>query len=173
MNKPLLTAILISLSSLTTISCGPDQKISTTSNMAIKKYAASTTLEGSVSNNQGIIKDGAVQATDEQGHIIGQANVEHGQYRLVIPEGTALPLLLKFTAESTDEPLIAAVIHTNINKYEINPLSTAIAKTAKAMGGYTHANMIRAAENTVHIPDGNKTTAGWKGDPTTQYGGWH
>ena len=46
-------------------------------------------------------------------------------------------------------------------------------KAAKAMGGYNRANMIHAAENTVHTPDANKTTTGWRGDPTTQYGGWH
>ncbi len=39
------------------------------------------------------------------------------------------------------------------------------------MGGFTRANMILAAENTVHTPDANKTTTGWRGDPTTQNGG--
>lgn len=41
------------------------------------------------------------------------------------------------------------------------------------MGGYTRANLVRAAEETVHVPDANKTSTGWRGDPTTQYGGWH
>jgi hypothetical protein len=52
-------------------------------------------------------------------------------------------------------------------------LTTAIAKAAKTMGGYTRTNMVRAAEETVSVPEGNKTSTGWKGDPTTQYGGWH
>jgi hypothetical protein len=52
-------------------------------------------------------------------------------------------------------------------------LTTSIAKKAQALGGYTHANMVQAAEDTAKVPDANKTTAGFRGDPTTQYGGWH
>jgi hypothetical protein len=52
-------------------------------------------------------------------------------------------------------------------------LTTAIAKKAQSMGGYNHANMVRAAEGTIAVPDANKTTEGFRGDPTTQYGGWH
>jgi hypothetical protein len=69
--------------------------------------------------------------------------------------------------------MTAAIIYPNIKKYDINELSTAIAKKAKVLGGYTHYNMMRAAESTVSVPDANKTTTGFKGDPTKQYGGWH
>ena len=71
------------------------------------------------------------------------------------------------------EKLITAVVHPTITQYDINPLTTLIAKKAKSMGGYSHANMVRAAEGTVTVPDANKTTEGFRGDPTTQYGGWH
>lgn len=37
------------------------------------------------------------------------------------------------------------------------------------MGGYNRANMVRAAEGTVAVPDANKTTEGFRGDPTTQW----
>ena len=71
------------------------------------------------------------------------------------------------------EKLITAVVHPTITQYDINPLTTLIAKKAKSMGGYSHANMVRAAEGTVTVPDANKTTEGFRGDPTTQYGSWH
>ncbi len=69
--------------------------------------------------------------------------------------------------------MMAAVVHTGASKYDINQLSTRIAKQAKAMGGYTHKNLVQAAESTGTVPASNKTTAGFHGDPTTQYGGWH
>jgi hypothetical protein len=114
-----------------------------------------------------------VEVTDESGHFITDAAVDNGHYSVEIPANTVLPILLTFSSELGAEKLVAAVVHDSITKYEINPSSTAIAKAAKAMGGYTHANMIRAAEDTAHVPDANKTTTGWRGDPTTQYGGWH
>jgi hypothetical protein len=80
---------------------------------------------------------------------------------------------LTFSAESSEDKFVSAVIDNIITKYYINPSTTAIAKAAKDMGGYTRANMVRAAENTIHTPDANKTKTGWRGDPTTQYGGWH
>jgi hypothetical protein len=52
-------------------------------------------------------------------------------------------------------------------------LTTFIAKKAKTLGCYNHANMVRAAEDTASVPDSNKTTEEFRGDPTTQYGGWH
>jgi len=30
-----------------------------------------------------------------------------------------------------------------------------------------------AADSTVGVPDANKTSTGFRGDPTKQYGGWH
>jgi hypothetical protein len=80
---------------------------------------------------------------------------------------------LNFSSETHPEKLVSVVLYDNVTKYFIDPSTTAIAKAAKAMGGYTRANLVRAAEDTTHTPDANKTTAGWRGDPTTQYGGWH
>ena len=98
----------------------------------------------------------------------------NGHYSVKIPADTVLPIVLTFYPEAADgEKLITAVVHPAITKYDINPLTTSIAKKAQAMGGYTHANMVRAAEGTATVPDANKTTAGFRGDPTTQYGGWH
>lgn len=153
--------------------CEQDQKAAKVSQAVVKKYAQATTLEGVVSDNNGVIKTGTVEVTDENGRLITHAAVDNGHYNVEIPANTVLPILLTVSSASSAEKLVAAVIHHTITKYEINPSTTAIAKAAKAMGGYTHANMTRAAADTVHTPDANKTTTGWRGDPTTQYGGWH
>jgi len=166
----LVPILLIICSGLVMTGCNKEPKITQT---AIKKFQQSTLLQGVVSNNSGVIKAGKVEATSENGQLISQTTVENGHYRLEIPANTILPVLLTFSPESGTEKLVAAVINDGVTEYFINPTTTAIAKAAKASGGYTHANMVRAAENTTHVPDANKTSTGWRGDPTTQYGGWH
>lgn len=169
----LFTVLLVILSGLAVTGCDQGQKTAKVSQAVVKKYAQATTLEGVVSDNKGVIKTGMVEVTDENGRLINHVAVENGHYRVEIPANTILPILLTFSSESSTEKLVTAVINDSITNYYINPSTTAIAKAAKTMGGYTHANMVRAAENTVHTPDANKTTTGWRGDPTTQYGGWH
>lgn len=169
----LLTIALLNLGCLVVTGCDQQQKTTLANPVVIKKYKQATTLEGTVSNNKGVLKSGKVEASDQNGALISQTTVNDGHYRIDIPAGTVLPILLSYSAEANAEKLVVAVIHDSITKYDITPLTTSIAASAKAMGGYTHANLTRAAENTVHVPDANKTTSGWRGDPTTQYGGWH
>jgi len=169
----LITILLVILSSLAISGCDRGQKTAKVSQIVVKKYAQATTLEGVVSNDKGVIKMGRVEVTDENGRLITHVAVDNGHYRVEIPANTILPILLTFSSELITEKLVSVVIDDSITQNYINPSTTTIAKAAKAMGGYTHANIVRAAENTLHTPDANKTTTGWKGDPTKQYGGWH
>ncbi len=153
--------------------CGQDRKPASISQTAIKKYSKATTIEGTVSTGKSLIKTGTVEVTDENGQKIKQVIVENGHFRVEIPSGTNLPLLLNFSSESHPDKMVAVVLYEDVTKYFLDPSTTAIAKAAKAMGGYTRANLVRAAEDTTHAPDANKTTTGWRGDPTTKYGGWH
>lgn len=143
----------------------------------VKKFEAAAVLEGSVADDRGPVKTGTVRALDSQGRMIASAQLQNGdRYRLEIPAGTVLPVVLSYlpAGKETDAgELITAVVHTNLTIYSINPLSTAIAKKAREFGGYTHANLVLAAESMGTVPDANKTTAGFRGDPTKQYGGWH
>jgi hypothetical protein len=68
---------------------------------------------------------------------------------------------------------ISVVVDADVTNYDINSFTTNIAAKAKSLGGYTRKNMILAASDSVHTPDANKTSAGFRGDPTSQYGGWH
>jgi hypothetical protein len=68
---------------------------------------------------------------------------------------------------------ISVVVDADVTNYDINSFTTNIAAKAKSLGGYTRQNMILAASNSVHTPNANKTSTGWRGDTTKQYGGWH
>ncbi|MDP1663823.1 MAG: hypothetical protein Q8L79_01760 [Methylobacter sp.] len=173
MKRTILFTAMLALSSFAITGCEQEKKTAKASQTAVKKYAQATVLEGVVSNDKGVIKTGTVEVSDESGRLITRATVDSGHYSVEVPANTILPILLTFASESGTEKLVTAVIHDTITKYEINPSTTSIARAAKAMGGYTHANMTRAAADTIHTPDANKTTTGWRGDPTTQYGGWH
>lgn len=171
----LCTLLLVLMASCFLTGCEKSNQNTASIKQAIKKYEQATTLQGIVSNNDGPIKAGTIKVTDNYEELVASTAVQNnGHYIVEIPADTVLPIVLTFYPEAADgEKLITAVIHPAITKYDINPLTTSIAKKAHAMGGYTHANMVRAAEGTVTVPDANKTTAGFRGDPTTQYGGWH
>jgi len=165
--------LLIILSSFFIIACDNKQKQAKAFPHDLKQYTQLTTLEGLVSNNKANIKAGTLKVSDDSGRFITETELDNGHFRVDIPAHTELPILLTVRSEADAEQLSVAVIDDKITKYQINPTTTAIVKAAKAMGGYSKANMVRAAEETVHVPDANKTSSGWKGDPTTQYGGWH
>lgn len=144
---------------------------------AVKKFEVATSLEGAVTDDRGPIKAGTVTALDSSGQVIARTQLGNSDhYRIEIPASTILPIVLSFHPEGQSQDtqeFIAAVVHPNLTKYDINPLSTAIAKKAQELGGYTHANLVRAAESMGTVPDANKMTEGFRGDPTKQYGGWH
>lgn len=167
-NYPLLMLLIASCG---LIAC--DNKTpNTAAPQVVKKYTKATLLEGRVSDDHGLIKVGKVKATDTEQHTIVSTEIDNGRYQLEIPANTELPIVLSAN-QATNELLIVAVIDPMISKYDINPRTTAIANKAKAMGGYTRSNLVMAAEDMVSVPDANKTTTGFRGDPTTQYGGWH
>jgi hypothetical protein len=169
------TLLLLFMAGCFLTGCEKSNQNTVSTKQVIKKYEQATTLEGRVTDNHGPVKAGTIKVTDHNGELIASAALENnGLYSVKIPANTVLPIVLTFYPESADgEKLITAVVHPSITKYDINPLTTSIAKKALAMGGYTHANLVRAAEGTATVPDANKTTAGFRGDPTTQYGGWH
>jgi hypothetical protein len=169
------TLLLFFMVSCFLTGCEKSNRNTATIKQVIKTYEQTTTLEGVVSNNEGPIKAGTIKVTDNNEELVASTALQNnGHYSVKIPADTFLPIVLTFYPETAEgEKLITAVVHPGITKYDINPLTTSIAKKALAMGGYTHANMVRAAEGTANVPDANKTTAGFRGDPTKQYGGWH
>ena len=172
--------VLLSIVMLTVVLLGCDNttKPKLSHQTSSKKYLQTTHLYGTIVQDKGIItSSGRVLATDNQAQAISEtrlANTNH--YRLEIPANTALPLVLTYLPNDEDsksQKLLTVAVEPDITQYDLNPLSTAIAKKAAQLGGYTRANMINAAESTIAAPDANKTSTGFRGDPTTQYGGWH
>ncbi|MDQ7090877.1 MAG: hypothetical protein Q9M50_09550 [Methylococcales bacterium] len=158
--------------------CGDsDSKKTQTSVKTVKIFKQAKILKGLVSDDKGRIKAGKISAINDKKKVIATASVqEDGYYKIEIPALTVLPILLKVSLandKAENKELTAAIIYTSMTKFDINPLSTKIAEKAKKLGGYTHSNMVVAAESMVKIPDDNKSTRGFRGDPTKQYGGWH
>ena len=159
------------------VGCDSGKQSVSVTQSRVEKYEKTITLHGLVSNDDGPVKTGIIKAHTESGQELSQVElVDDAQYSLPVPAGTVLPIILTYypSADATDEQRMQAVaIHAITSKYDINPLSTRIVLQAKALGGYTHKNLVRAAESSGTMPDDNKTTSGFRGDPTTQYGGWH
>lgn len=173
-----LVAGLSLLSSAALTGCGQEQpKSITAGKTAAKQNLRAASLLGAVSNNAGPLKTGTVKLLSENGQVLASMELNNNQrYEIQVPPGTALPVILSYSPSpnaAKEDTLTSVIIHPDASKYDINPTTTAIAKQAKAMGGYTHNNMVQAAENTANVPDANKTTSGFRGDPTSQYGGWH
>jgi len=141
------------------------------------KYSSDTTLTGKVSNKKDKIISGTITARDSKGATIASTELNNSnKYSIIIPSGVELPVILAFQTDdnsTSKDKLLSVVIYTAIKKYDINELTTLIAKKAKQLGGYSHRNMSLAADTTVGVPDANKTSTGFRGDPTSQYGGWH
>lgn len=156
---------------------GPKPQTSIAAAAKVQQYEQVKTLEGLVTNDDGPIKTGVIKVLTEKGRELSRIELVDGpHYSLEVAAGTVLPIILAYypaADAADDERMISVVVHAAASKFDINPLSTRIAKKAKEMGGYTHKNLVMAAEGTGTVPASNKTTAGFRGDPTTQYGGWH
>lgn len=168
---------LVFVLSLLLMACGKEKPSALNKPEAIQKYEREVVLQGSVSLDGAVLKSGKVEARLPTGALLAEERLENSsRYHLTIPAGTVLPIILSYSpSESTQdgEKLISVVVQTSLYKYDINSLTTKIAARAMALGGYTSKNMIQAAADSVNVPDANKTTTGFRGDPTTQYGGWH
>ena len=165
------------LLSLLLAACSQDKPTALNQPEAIQKYEREVVLQGSVSLNGALAKTGKVDAKLPNGVLLAEHLLDNSsRFRLTIPAGTVLPIILSYSPNDTTKDegrLISVVVQTSLYQYDINSLTTSIAARAMALGGYTSKNLIQAAADSVHVPDSNKTTTGFRGDPTTQYGGWH
>ncbi|MCK5354155.1 MAG: hypothetical protein KAJ63_03485 [Methyloprofundus sp.] len=171
----MIKAILMaSIASLFLVACDDQQKKSPAIKVPVQKYKQLKVLKGSVLDEKGSVLKGTLKVTDSTGREVASTHLENSKhYSVEIPAGTTLPIVLTVKPKGSSETLRAVVISAAVSSYDISPLTTKIAKRAKELGGYTYSNMVMAAESTVGVPDANKTSTGFRGDPTKQYGGWH
>ena len=141
----------------------------------VKKYSKTTILKGIVNNDKNEVNEGLIKVTDEKGKAITSTELQKdNHYTIEIPADTTLPIVLTFQPKnSSQDKLISVAVDPYIKTYDITPRTTAIAEYAKSLGGYTHSNIVQAANSGVNAPGKNRTSSTFRGDPTTQYGGWH
>lgn len=169
--------VVIALFSLLLFGCESKQEPNTLSigkSLAKKSFDKAYTLKGLVSNDKQTIKNGRVEATDLSGQILATSLlVDNARYRIELPAGTAYPVILTAISSRDSEQLRVVVTDPTLVNFDITSLTTSIADQAKKMGGYTKNNLQRAAIGGVAVPERDTSQAGFRGDPTKQFGGWH
>ncbi len=180
MYLPKLGVILALITGINLTACGDMDSPKRPLQTSVQSFKQVTTLKGKISYDIDLIKDtiesGTVKVSNQQQKILASTEVAAGKYQVEIPAATELPIILTFypAAEAKNqEKMWAVIVYSSLTKYNITPMTTAIAQQAEKMGGYTAANIILAAESTTHTPDRNNTSSGFQGDPSKRYGGWH
>jgi hypothetical protein len=132
-------------------------------------------IEGIVTDRDGPITSGKIIIKDKNGAAITSVTLNgDSKYSADIPANAAYPVFLEI--DERDELLEAVVLDPTAVKQDITPMSSLVVRSARDLGGVTKENMARAAINAISqskTAGGKNTTAGFKGDPTKQYGGWH
>ena len=167
MNKR--TLALLGLTVLMQIGCGESK---TSAALSSPKTAH---IEGVVANRNGPITQGTIRVSDSKQQPITSLLLDaEAKYVIDLPAATAYPVFLRL--ETPGEDLEAVIIDASVVHQDLTHISTLVVQSAKELGGITPQNMARAATNAIaqsRTPAGRNTTAGFNGDPTKQYGGWH
>lgn len=141
-----------------------------------KKYGQAVTVQGTVNNADGSVENATIEVTDQSGQtlITTQLQGSHS-YTLEVPAGALYPVVISAYPEGSDEVLKVLMISPSLTKNDISPFSSEIIDKALALGGFSEKNIMQATMTTSRASGGqaNKTEAGFTGDPTRQYGGWH
>nr|WP_305908104.1 hypothetical protein [Methylomarinum sp. Ch1-1]MDP4520911.1 hypothetical protein [Methylomarinum sp. Ch1-1] len=173
-NQTIKSLLALAVMSLFLAACDSQKSNKPAIKMPVQSYKQAITLEGVVMDENGPVLEGEVKVADSSGRIVATTQLNNSKhYSVEVPAGTELPVVLSIRVKGMAEPLKAVGVSAAVSSYDITLLTTTIAKRAKELGGYTYSNMVLAADSTVGVPDANKTTTGFRGDPTKQYGGWH
>lgn len=165
-----LTAILIALPLLLS---GCDASNSPSS----KSSPTESAITGLVLDDDTPITQGKIEAADRNGKVIASATINgDAHYRLKLPAGSAFPVVLTASPEGETRTLKAAVTSDLVSEQDISSVTTIVVETAMNLGGLTETNLAKAAGAAIsqrRSSGGSGGSAGFKGDPTKQYGGWH
>ena len=141
-----------------------------------KSYGQAVTVSGVVSNADGSIDHATLKVTDQSGQTLLTTQLQGSKvYTLEVPAGALYPVVISAYPEGSDEVLKVLMISPSLTKNDISPFSSKIIDKALALGGFSEKNIMQATMTTSRASAGraNKTEAGFTGDPTRQYGGWH
>lgn len=153
--------------------CGPASNSGASGGPA----AAEAKISGLVLSEEGPAPQAKIEAQDRNGGVVAKAEAGgDAHYSLKIPAGAAYPLVLSATVAGGNAALKAAVTSDLVSDQDISPVTTLVVDTALSLGGLTEANLAKAAGAAIaqrKSTGGSGGSAGFKGDPTKQYGGWH
>lgn len=139
--------------------------------------ASEDTIAGIVRTDEGPVTKGQIEAQDSKGAIVARTEIGgDSHYRLTLPANTAYPIILTAHPEGSAQALKAAVTSSLAEEQEISEVTTLVVDSALSLGGLTEANLAKAAGAAIsqrRSTGGSGGSAGFKGDPTKQYGGWH
>jgi hypothetical protein len=139
--------------------------------------AAPASITGIVLQDETPITKARIEATDSAGKVIANTEVGgDGHYRIAIPVGAKYPVVLSASFEGEGSPLKAAVTSDLATDQNISSVTTIVVNTAMNLGGLTEINLAKAAGAAISqrkSTGGSGGSAGFKGDPTKHYGGWH
>lgn len=139
--------------------------------------AAADKIGGIVLTDQGPVTRARIEARDSRGSVVARTELNgDAHYSLTIPAGTAYPIVLTAAADGVPEPLKAAVTSELAEEQDISEVTTIVVDTAMSLGGLNETNLAKAAGAAISqrkTTGGSGGSAGFKGDPTKQYGGWH
>lgn len=168
--------ILIGLLLLTGCNDSNNVNTSIVSNSELAQtYDKIITVKGVVRGEKGVIKSGEIKAFSQKKVVATSQIGRTGQYSVDIPARTKFPVVISaYPSEKSKYKVLSVVlVDAILTNHDITPASTKIAESANALGGYSKNNMFKAALGSVHTPDRDTSAAGFRGDPTKQFGGWH
>ncbi|MDP2180544.1 hypothetical protein [Methylicorpusculum sp.] len=132
-------------------------------------------IEGVVTDRDEPVTQGKILAKDAGGKTVATSDVTNdSKFAITLPASAQYPVVLEVTAG--DSVLEAVVLDPMPAQLDISTMSSLVVQSARDIGGITKANMAQAAINAIRQnkkASGKSTSAGFKGDPTKQYGGWH
>jgi hypothetical protein len=139
--------------------------------------SAPASITGIVLQDETPITKAKIEAMDAAGKVIANTEVGgDGHYRISIPVGAKYPVVLSARFEGEGSPLKAAITSDLATDQNISSVTTIVVNTAMNLGGLTETNLAKAAGAAISqrkSTGGSGGSAGFKGDPTKHYGGWH
>jgi len=150
--------------------CG--QETSTSSSHSGKPAS----IEGSVFDDNGEVKQATIEALDKNENRLVSTRLDpQGHFKIKIPSTAKYPVILR--AKLKDGKVLEAVlINDQVVEQDISPFTDLVVKSARLNGGLTPENITIAAGAAINMrrsQGGKRSSSGFKGDLTKQYGGWH
>ena len=150
--------------------CG--QETSTSSSHPAK----AATIEGSVFDDDGPVRQASIEVLDKnENHLVSTRLDPQGHFKIKIPSSANYPVILQ--AKLKDGKVLEAVlINDQVVELDISPFTDLVVKSARLNGGLTPKNITIAAGAAINMrrsQGGKRSSSGFKGDLTKQYGGWH